>query len=71
MRRIHSDGNIADRLADAIIQSIDQEAKGRDDSIEDALKDLDALMAKAKEMVLRPNPASAYSRSGRSISRNR
>lgn len=31
------------------------DAKEREDSLEDALKDLDALMANAKEMV-RPHP---------------
>ena len=38
-------------FADGILRGIDMDAKEREDSLEDALKDLDALMANAKSMV--------------------
>ncbi|BGP43347.1 Vacuolar protein-sorting-associated protein 36 [Rhodotorula kratochvilovae] len=37
---------------DAILRGIDLEARDREDSLDDALKDLESLMAKAKEMIV-------------------
>ncbi|GJN93922.1 hypothetical protein Rhopal_006981-T1 [Rhodotorula paludigena] len=36
---------------DAILRGMDLEARDREDSLDDALKDLESLMAKAKEMI--------------------
>lgn len=40
---------------------MDLEARDREDSLDDALKDLESLMAKAKEMVRFPSLFVSYS----------
>ncbi|GAA5903000.1 hypothetical protein JCM5296_004513 [Sporobolomyces johnsonii] len=45
------DGTRAGVGIDAILRGIDLSARDREDSLEDALKDLESLMAKAKEMI--------------------
>lgn len=44
------------RTTDAIMRGMDLDSRDRGDSLDDALKDLDSLMAKAKDMV-RSGPA--------------
>ncbi|GAA5926199.1 hypothetical protein JCM1841_001153 [Sporobolomyces salmonicolor] len=45
------DGTRAGVGIDAILRGIDLSARDREDSLDDALKDLESLMAKAKEMI--------------------
>lgn len=40
--------------ADAILRGVDLDARDREDSLDDALKDLESLMRKAKDMVRSP-----------------
>lgn len=38
-------------ISDAIMRGMDLDSRDREDSLDDALKDLDSLMRKAKDMV--------------------
>ncbi|GAA6046818.1 hypothetical protein JCM3770_005658 [Rhodotorula araucariae] len=51
---------------DAILRGIDLEARDREDSLDDALKDLESLMAKAKEMIALAQSINAQLASGAS-----
>lgn len=43
-------------VPDAIMRGMDLDSRDREDSLDDALKDLDSLMRKAKDMVRRLSP---------------